>query len=189
MQLLLIQHTAEKTRADGAISRGPSPLQTGFMSIFIIVQTEGCLFHAKLSIFTPRCPFWHQLCMNTAANGRMSDLRIKRCSSYIEILWYAYLLFFYFPKLNFLDGLRYFVCTIFFSLLLQNEAWYASALVCLHEQHHFICQTFNASHQTSQKQELQQTTNMSQHGKNRGQLICTLMLLETTGVQKPCLHT
>lgn len=58
------------------------------------------------------------------------------------------------------------------------------ALVCIHLQNYFICQTFGPLHQMSQIQELQQTSNMSQHKKNRGQLICTLMLLETTEVQK-----
>lgn len=43
LQLLLMQRTAEPTRADGAIGRGPSPPQTGFVSTLVQVQIEGCV--------------------------------------------------------------------------------------------------------------------------------------------------
>lgn len=41
LQLLLMQRTAEQTGADAAISRGPSPPQTGFVSTLVQVQIEG----------------------------------------------------------------------------------------------------------------------------------------------------
>lgn len=60
-------------------------------------------------------------------------------------------LLFDFPKLNLREGFRHFGCNIFEICFcrLKPSFFMFSALVCLHEQQYFICQTFIASHQTS----------------------------------------
>lgn len=142
------------------------------MSIFIMVQTEGCLFQAKLSIFTWSWPFWNQLCEHSCWQQDVPFID-QNSSSCIEILWYASLDFFcflIFPNwicekvLDILDATFLKFAFADWSLLFyvfSSGMFTWAAMLHLSD---LDCLTPNFPPQ------------MSQHGKNRGQFICTLML-------------
>lgn len=143
------------------------------MSIFIMIQTEGCLFQAKLSIFTRSWPFWNQLCEHSCWQQDVpfidQNMQQLHRNTLICISWFFCLLIFpnwicekvldildaAFLKFAFADWSLLFLCFQLWYVYMSSNTSFVRPLL----PHTKL-----------------PTTNMSQHGKNRGQFICTLML-------------